>query len=118
MDHTVGMADHSERLSLVVQAGPRTVITAVGELDPATAPQLDRAIADARADGATELVIDLAGVTFVDSSGLRSLIAAHKLTQPQPLVVRRPSAFAAQLFEITGLDDQFVIEPEGVPHDD
>lgn len=118
MDHTVGMGEHSERLSLVVQPGPRAVITAAGELDPATAPQLDRVIADARADGATELVIDLAGVTFVDSSGLRSLIAAHKLTQPLPLVVRRPSAFVTQLLEITGLDEQFVIEPDGVPRDD
>lgn len=111
------MTEHPERLNLVVQAGRQTVITAVGELDPATAPLLDQAVAEARAGGAEQMIVDMAGITFVDSSGLRSLIAVHKLTQPQPLVIRQPSDFAVQLFAITGLDDQFVIELDGAPRD-
>ena len=86
------------------------VITLEGELDPATAPVLDQTIDQLLGDGATELVIDMAGLSFVDSSGLRSLISAHKRLAPNPLRLQRPTPFARQLLAITGLDQQFVIE--------
>jgi anti-sigma B factor antagonist len=101
-----------ERLSITTDEGNPTIITIVGELDPVTAPDLMAAVDAALARGSTALVIDLAGVTFIDSSGLRALIGAHKLLDPEPLVLRRPTAFAQQLLEITGLDDQFVIESQ------
>jgi anti-sigma B factor antagonist len=101
-----------ERLSITTDEGNPTVITIAGELDPVTAPDLMGAVDAALARGSTALVIDLAGVTFIDSSGLRALISAHKLLDPEPLVLRRPTAFAQQLLEITGLDNQFVIESQ------
>jgi anti-sigma B factor antagonist len=86
------------------------VITLEGELDPATAPVLDDAIDQVLSGGATTLVIDMGGLSFVDSSGLRSLISAHKRLAPEPLRLRRPTPFARQLLGITGLDQQFEIE--------
>jgi anti-sigma B factor antagonist len=45
-----------------------------GELDLATAPDLERAIERADGTNATEIVIDLSGLEFVDSTGLSVLI--------------------------------------------
>ncbi|MDO3704879.1 STAS domain-containing protein [Micromonospora sp. C28SCA-DRY-2] len=49
-----------------------------GELDFDTAPELVAATADLRRDGYRELLIDLAGVTLCDSSGLSALVVAHR----------------------------------------
>src|SRR4051812_10938852 len=113
MGHTCAMTAEPIRLVAAVATvddSPVPVITLEGELDPATAPVLDDAIDQILAGGATELVIDMAGLSFVDSSGLRSLISAHKRLAPQPLRLRRPTPFALQLLGITGLDQQFEIE--------
>lgn len=91
------------------------VLVLAGELDPSTAPVLDAAIDAALARGAATLVINLAGVTFLDSSGLRSLISAHIRLGPEPLRLRGPSASARQLLTITGLDAHFVVE-DSPPH--
>lgn len=57
-------------------SGIRTV-TVSGEIDLATAPQLSAALAD-RDDGETGLVLDLRPTTFLDSSGIRVLVEAHR----------------------------------------
>jgi anti-anti-sigma factor len=49
-----------------------TVLAAVGVLDLATAPVLERAVADLAPEVAVHL--DLAQVTFIDSCGLRALL--------------------------------------------
>jgi anti-anti-sigma factor len=48
-----------------------------GELDLATEPRVRRELLDALHDGPTQLVIDLADVTFIDSTGLRALLSAR-----------------------------------------
>ncbi|GAC1434631.1 MAG: hypothetical protein NVSMB51_02260 [Solirubrobacteraceae bacterium] len=42
-----------------------------------TAPQLERRLAAAESDGSGPIIVDLAAVSFIDSSGLRSLLGAH-----------------------------------------
>jgi len=54
----------------------RIVVSPVGELDLSNGDAFEEAIADARAKGATALVLDLTGLTFMDSSGLRILLDA------------------------------------------
>src|SRR3954464_84826 len=103
------MAAESNYLTVTIEEHSPTVIVLAGELDPATAPLLDQAIQDVLDSGATGLTIDMAGLTFVDSSGLRALIGLHKQLAPTRLRLRRPSPFALQLMGITGLDDQFEI---------
>jgi anti-anti-sigma factor len=61
----------------IVRNGDRTQIVPCGELDIATAPQLERAIAEATADAVAELVLDLRQLTFMDSTGLRALAQAN-----------------------------------------
>lgn len=56
------------------EAGERTRMELIGELDIGTGGALEQAVERALVDGARDLVIDLAGTTFLDSSGLGSLI--------------------------------------------
>ena len=51
----------------------RARLRLTGELDYDTAPELIAAVAELRGDGYQELVIDLAGVSLCDSSGLSAL---------------------------------------------
>jgi anti-anti-sigma factor len=80
-----------------------------GDLDSQTAPRLDAAVQRSVVD---ELVIDLTRVGFVDSSGLRVLIAAHAShdEEGRRLVLRSPGPAVLRLFEITGLSEHFHLE--------
>lgn len=79
-----------------------------GEIDAHTAPMLASAIAESESD---ELALDLSGIEFIDSSGLRVLIETHRTRAAagQALILRRPSTVVMQLFRIAGLDDYFTI---------
>ncbi len=57
--------------------GVRTRIAPCGELDLATAPRLEQAIAEATSANVPELVLDLRELTFMDSTGLRALAQAN-----------------------------------------
>jgi anti-sigma B factor antagonist len=78
-----------------------------GELDLAGAPLLDRRLEQAfrRAPRAVEL--DLSGLTFMDSSGLRLLLRWHKLTAERGVEFLLTGAGPAlqRLFTITGVRD-------------
>jgi anti-anti-sigma factor len=57
--------------------GSHTVVGVAGELDAATAPALRDAVLGLLNRGVDSLVLDLRGVTFVDSSGVGSLLRVH-----------------------------------------
>ena len=59
----------------------RCVVALAGELDLQTAPQLEAVVSQALADDPVLLVLDLSALTFIDSSGLRSVLAAHEQAQ-------------------------------------
>jgi anti-sigma B factor antagonist len=52
------------------------VISVFGEVDVASAPALGQALAEAAVSEATSVVLDLAGVTFLDSAGVGVLLSA------------------------------------------
>jgi anti-sigma B factor antagonist len=52
------------------------LISVFGELDVASAPAVTQALEDAQVSAATSVVLDLAGVTFLDSAGIRVLMSA------------------------------------------
>ena len=82
-----------------------------GELDPHTAPLLEHEIASRADAGQVDIVLDLRALQFIDSSGLRVLIAAHRdlARRGGSLVLRSPSDTAQRLLEITGLVDHITI---------
>ncbi len=93
----------------VVEVGPGEFEVS-GEIDAHSAPALAQHLA---AQSASKLVLDLAGVTFMDSSGLSVVVNLRQLglTGGPDLVIRRPSRPVVRLFEITGLTDLFVTHP-------
>lgn len=100
-------------LDLTVDEGPSTTIALVGELDPATAPQLDEAIESVLQDqGVNRLVLDLTGLTFLDSSGLRVFVTAREALSSRggELALRGPSANTQRLLDITGLGEIIAVE--------
>ena len=63
---------------LTVDVDHDGAIVVVGEIDMAGGPLLESVILER--EGAGSLVIDLAAVTFIDSSGLRSLLGASRVS--------------------------------------
>jgi len=111
-------ADLEHPLVITVEApGPETVLALTGELDPHTAPLLQEQIDAVRSSsgdaGPTTVVLELSGLTFIDSSGLRVVISTQKALAADGgrLVLRNPSETARRLLEITGLVDHIPVEP-------
>jgi anti-anti-sigma factor len=91
------------------------VLMLSGELDAHAATFFDEAVDKVVASGAKQLVVDVASLTFIDSSGLRSLIRAKRKMgdRSDSVVLRDPQAATSRLLEITGLVDQFPVERNG-----
>lgn len=91
-------------------SGPTLILS--GDLDPATTPELHRAIQAARSVEDKAVIIDLAAVEFIDSAGLRGLVEAFHLLEADEvgLTLRRPNRIVSRLLEITALDTVLPIE--------
>ncbi len=85
-----------------------------GELDLATAPALDEELARAEASTASRVVIDLTGASFIDSTGLRSLLEAHVRAEADGnrLRITGASDQALRLFRLAGLLDRLPLPPD------
>ena len=83
------------------------VVVAEGDIDLAGGPILDTALL--RVENNKPTTIDLAAVEFIDSSGLRSLLAASRRAEERGthVILRSPSAGVVRLLSITGTTDQF-----------
>jgi anti-anti-sigma factor len=88
------------------------VLALQGELDPHTAPQLREALDRAVTDDTRLLVLDLSGILFVDSSGLRVIISAYRTMTDRDgrFVLRAPSATTRRILDVTGLADLIEVE--------
>ncbi|HUR17770.1 MAG TPA: STAS domain-containing protein [Acidimicrobiales bacterium] len=83
------------------------VVGVAGDLDCATAATLEERLGDLLTDqGNLTVVLDLADMTFIDSSGLSVLMTAYRHLRKRGgvLSLRRPSPSTRKVFEITGLD--------------
>ena len=84
-------------------------IKLAGELDSATSRELLERFEQALAalDG-RELVIDLDGVSFIDSSGMRALIVIERRAGEEriALAIAPPPAAVTELLQVTGLADR------------
>lgn len=101
------------QLGLAIDPGPISTIALTGELDPATAPLLEDALGELVADdGVGRVVLDLTGLTFLDSSGLRVFVTAREAlgTRDAQLALRNPSANIRRLLDITGLGEVIDVE--------
>jgi anti-anti-sigma factor len=90
-------------LSVTVDAtDDRVVIAVKGEIDIATVEKLDQALAAIDILRCRTVVVDLAGVSFIDSTGLRALLVGRQALSRHDirLVVCNPQPQARRLFHI------------------
>lgn len=95
----------------VSQKGTATLVALSGELDVASSPGLSDELVELIDAGATELVIDLANLAFIDSTGLSAILRANRKLEKGHLVLREPTPMVRQVLEITGLTGALRIEP-------
>ena len=87
-----------------------TIIEIVGRLDTITAPALDKTINEDIGD-AKNLILDVKGMEYISSAGLRVLLSAQKKMQKiGSMKVTGVCAEVMEVFEMTGFADILVIE--------
>ena len=95
------------------QHARETVIALHGEVDYATALELRAAISATLSSGTVDtIIVDLAGVTFLDSTGVGTMVVAARICAELSVEFRviEPNPFIAKLFTVVG-----VAEMLGVP---
>jgi anti-anti-sigma factor len=97
------MSTEETRLSQRLE--PDGVLVLTGEIDSYTAPALTERLAG---DPLLE-VVDLSAITFIDSTGLRTLLEIEQSRRDDGgrFVLRSPSAAVQRLLEISGLSGHF-----------
>src|SRR5687767_10178611 len=98
----------TEPFSVVVrERGEEATIAVAGEIDLATAPALRGVLFGVIEAGAhATVVLDIADVTFIDSTGLGVVVDAHRrlADEHRRLVVAHPTPGASRVIEVAGLD--------------
>jgi anti-anti-sigma factor len=89
-------------------AGDVDFVVLRGEIDVAAAPHVHEALLE-EAGSAKRTVVDLEGVSFLDSSGLSVLVTALRRAQDREaeLSLCSPSGVVARVLELAGLDTVF-----------
>ncbi len=100
-------------VSSITEQSGRVVVALAGEIDMENAPQVRRALLD-NLKQKRDILVDLSQVTYIDSSGIASLIeglqAARK--QKNDLVLVSVSQRAHRVLELARLDKVFTIQPD------
>ena len=96
----------TELLSIRRTSDNGTVTLALrGEIDLSVRAELEGAIEDAMNCSTTGVVVNLAGISYIDSTGLHALVSAFRACGAKGLAFRveEPSDAARRLLDITGL---------------
>ena len=90
------------------------VVSVTGEIDSFTSPALEQELEWVLGDGASNAVVDLGGVGFIDSTALRVLLRALPRFSRRggTLVLVSDDRRVLRTLEITGLDRKFTVEPK------
>jgi anti-sigma B factor antagonist len=97
------------------QLTPSTyVVSVTGEIDAFTSPALEQELDWVLGDGASNAVVDLADVGFIDSTALRVLLKALPgfARRGGKLVLVSEDRRILRTLELTGLDMKFTVEPK------
>lgn len=99
-----GQSPGALRISSSASGQDGVRLALAGELDLAGAPQLERSLQTIEQQGPRRVVIDLAGLSFIDSTGLRVLLQAQaRLGEQGSELLLAPGEPAVQrVFDVTG----------------
>lgn len=92
-------------------------IALVGELDAATAPDLEREAAALVASAGASLVLDVGDLAYLDSAGIRALLRLENglRSRSARLVLRGASSRVHRMLRYSGLADHFAVDGQGRP---
>jgi anti-sigma B factor antagonist len=102
------------QMQLQTQTRPKVLSILVIEdrIDAATAIQFKEKMRDVTRDGTQRVVLDLARVQFLDSSGLGAIVAVKKLLGPdRALELSSLTPTVEKVFRLTRMDSIFTIHP-------
>jgi anti-anti-sigma factor len=79
-----------------------------GELDLSTVEKVEEELARVEGDEIKVLVLDLSGLSFLDSTGLRLMVTAHQRAEKEGrrLVIVKGPETVHRVFTITKLDEK------------
>ena len=85
------------------------LITVNGRIDSNSAPQFDQALKDIMNAGRYNIVLDLSGVSYMSSAGLRGIVSALRECKKKRGDVRlaAPSERVSEVLSLAGLDPLF-----------
>jgi anti-sigma B factor antagonist len=89
------------------------VVTLEGEIDLQTSPDLRKELLGCLAEG-RDVVVDLSGVAYIDSSGIACLVEAYQTARHQAgrFSLAAVSPAALRVLKLARLDEVFVIHAE------
>ncbi len=93
----------------ILSTGLRPLVALIGELDINSAPKVREALLTLQGQGATGFVLDVTKLSFIDSTGLGTLVAVWNALGSPERAIRLAGATpaVARAFAITGLADIF-----------
>ncbi len=90
--------------------GTTATLTVAGRVDTQTSGQLEEAIKGIGTD-ITKLILDMAGLEYISSSGLRVILMAQKMMNKQgEMIIKNVNSEVYEIFDITGFADILTIE--------
>lgn len=89
-------------------------VAPVGELDVATTPLLEAQLHELRRSGFDHVLLDLRGLTFIDSTGIDAIVAEDRYSRStdRELSVLLGAAPIRRAFELRGLLEQLSIRSD------
>ena len=101
-------AGESKALTIVPhdEDGTQRIVLS-GELDVSTVPAFNKRLSELRHKGFHSIVLDLSGVSFMDSTGLSAVLVAemHARMRGQRFSVVEGPPHVNELFRLTGVDN-------------
>lgn len=92
------------------QNGTALTLALQGRLDTVTSPEVEAELKNSL-DGVDSLVMDLSGLEYISSAGLRVLLSAHKtMSGRSGMKVTNAGEIVREVFEVTGFSDILNIE--------
>ncbi len=107
-----GKVRHVELKVSTRSQGGRTVMSLDGEIDLYTAPRLHGELVTVLSgETPVQIVVDMSGVDFCDSTGMNVLLAAHRRAREQggDLELAAPRPAIRKILQVTGLESVFTV---------
>jgi anti-sigma B factor antagonist len=107
-----GKVPHVELKVSTRSQGSRTIMSLGGEIDLYTAPRLHGELVSLLSgESPVQVIVDMSGVEFCDSTGMNVLLAAHRKAREQggDLELAAPRPAIRKILQVTGLESVFTV---------